>query len=207
MKSDMLEKKIGELQALLASDRYIVHWRHQRHYLHTWLAIHEHLELIADVLFEYSTRFSDNFDLIAAMGRSGLPIATALALKYEQRKQDKPMIFVSDPSVGVRSQWDPPVKPYLKKDDLMPQARVMMVDTVLRTGYTAEDAAIKLMNHSLKPEYVLVLADYENVDNGPRASVEAILKKGVKIERIFYLRPVGEKFDPSWLTSASSKPS
>jgi len=113
------------------------------------------------------------------------------------------MIFVSDPSIGKFSNWDPPLKPGLSQEDLQDEARVLLVDTVMRTGYTAEDATDKLINRRLLPKYLLILADYEKTENENRASVKEILNRGVEIKRIFYFRPKeGKNIDASWLVPA-----
>jgi len=145
--------------------------------------------LVIDAFFEFCTSSSLEFDCIAGLGRSGLPLASGLSLRYFNEGQSRPMIYVSDPLIGTQSKWDPPVKPSINKGDLTAGAKVLMLDTVMRTGFTVEDATTKLKGNKLQPKYFLVLADYEKVRGERRPAVESVQEQGVKVLRLFYFRP------------------
>jgi orotate phosphoribosyltransferase len=199
-----IEKNIEILRNSLLNEKYITRWRPKHDiYLHTWLAIHDFLPVITEILFYYSKKIKIEFDYVGALGRSGLPIASALSLRYSDNKDYKPMIFIGDPVIGKHSQWDPPLKPSISKDDLNTGSRVLLLDTVVRTGYTAEDAVDKLLQNGLAPKHFLVLVDFEK-ENNSRESIQEILHQGVKMTSVFKFKPKNSgKIDENWLTRSN----
>ncbi|VVB90222.1 Phosphoribosyl transferase domain protein [uncultured archaeon] len=106
-------------------------------------------------------------DYIAALGGSGSPLAVGLSLYY-----DKNFIFIND-RWGITKKFQP-IKPPLPDEDIKGK-KVLLVDSVLRTGLTAYNGFKIIKDHgglpiimviALLPEWIdqSILKELKDVD-------------------------------------------
>jgi len=77
-----------------------------------------------------------------------------------------------------------------------------MIDTVMRTGFTAEMGAKKINKYGGKPTHLVLIADCDKMIHD-RDSVKYIKDKDITITPLFCFRPrEKEKLNDSWLIKA-----
>lgn len=149
--SDFIEKMISDdeikqvLNALYKNDH---------NDLAEWNAFHSNIIIckIIKKLYEKIESEWDEIDYIAALGASGTPLAVGLSLFYK-----KDFIFIND-RWGITKKFQP-IKP---SDINIKNKKILVIDSVLRTGLTALNGINKIEdNHGIpKLMVIALLADW-----------------------------------------------
>jgi len=117
------------------------------------------------------------FDILAGVESSGIPLATALALELE-----KPMIYVRKEAKGhgLRKKVE---------GDVQPGAKALIVDDVATTGSSIEDAAKALRSEGLLVSDAFVVVDREE------GADERLAKQGVRLSSLTTLSRITSMLD------------
>lgn len=118
------------------------------------------LQLVVNHVAETIAREGLTVDVIGAMGPSGIPLAVSLVSHKSMTAQR--WVYVSDPAVGTESRKEIPIKPpEFKGDDaFLKGKRVLLVDSVIKTGSTVYEAALKVRKEQASVVAAAVILDY-----------------------------------------------
>ncbi len=148
--------------------------------------IYSNVSLFESLLDELTRKIDREFGhptFIAAMGRSGLPLAVSTWFRFSKQSQGGSLLVVSDPDVSPVSQWIVPYKPLVS----VTNEKVLLIDADIKTGYTAWDAFDKLHRRNADVVGVASIFDYSNLSK--RKMYEQLRKDGIRFVNLFKFKP------------------
>lgn len=150
------------------------------------------LDLIVSALYSRLKVEKVEFDAIAGLGTSGMPIASFLSHNFSTEiNKEKTWHSISPPSVGLASRWVKKIKPEIPK-----RSKVLLVDSEVKSGNTAYDGFKKIEAawkeaDKLHVEAFLVMCDY--VTYKERDLFEMFKQEsGARIIKLFDFTPTYE---------------
>jgi len=143
-------------------------------------------------------------DVVAALGNSGLLMAGYLA-----EKRQKNVVFVTDPTTGLRAVFRKIRPDTVGQTDTnsIGGKQVLLVDSAIRTGQTIKDACLKVANHGGQVVGAIAVIRYGAWKEFSGLEALAQMDNPPPIKTVFCLSPPRDAMPPpkaDWLQPPES---